>query len=284
MYFRLATISCLCLTTAIGAQSFLPLTADITAKLKSHPASQDIIRTADSYLKAEPLDPEKLAPSGRNLSHSASVICHTVGRYLTNWMESLGWAWTLTNDAKYADKGISLLLAMVELFPIEQHWMSGPGTMAGGRGDTMRGLAMGYAFFSPKMTKAQCDTVAACAKGYLDNFLTEAESDKTWWKNVHNFNGVCGGAAGLITIAFADYPDIAAQQNRIIAVLERWFDNSVDDDGAYAEGAGYCIYGFSNCLLFAWLLHEHGGKDLFKHPHIANCRSFSPPPCCPERH
>ncbi|MBR4415204.1 MAG: hypothetical protein IKS67_00445, partial [Victivallales bacterium] len=155
MYFRLATISCLCLTTAIGAQSFLPLTADITAKLKSHPASQEIIRTADSYLKAEPLDPEKLAPSGRNLSHSASVICHTVGRYLTNWMESLGWAWTLTNDAKYADKGISLLLAMVERFPIEQHWMSGPGTMAGGRGDTMRGLAMGYAFFSPRMTKAQ---------------------------------------------------------------------------------------------------------------------------------
>ncbi len=274
MNLRLVTLSSLCLLGAVSAQTVFPITAEIREKLQSHPATKELISTANGFLKAEPLDPEKLAPSGRNLSHSASVICHTVGRNLTNWMEALGWAWTLTNDAKYSDKGISLLLTMVERFPVEQHWMSGPGTMAGGRGDTMRGLAMGYAFFSPQMTKAQRDAVAACAKGYLDHFLTEAESDKTWWKNVHNFNGVCGGAAGLLTIAFADYPEIVAQQNRIIAVLERWFDNSVDDDGAYAEGAGYCKYGFSNCLLFAWLLREHGGKDLFKHPHIAKLPQF----------
>ena len=42
MDFRLATISCLCLTTAIGAQSFMPLNAEITAKLKSHPATQEL--------------------------------------------------------------------------------------------------------------------------------------------------------------------------------------------------------------------------------------------------
>ena len=99
MNLRLVTLSSLCLLGAVSAQTVFPISAEIKQKLQSHPATKELISTANGFLKAEPLDPEKLAPSGRNLSHSASVICHTVGRNLTHWMEALGWAWTLTNDA-----------------------------------------------------------------------------------------------------------------------------------------------------------------------------------------
>ena len=227
-----------------------------------------LLGQARQALSASVLEESSLRPSGRNPGLSAAVLNHHVGRTLTDWMESLGWVYAVTGETQYAEKGVELLLGTAERFPVSHPIMSGKGTMAGGRGDFMRGLAMGAHFFWGRLTAEQQASLRQCAEAYVRHFLSEAENPKTWWYGPHNFNGVCGGAAGLLTLWVEGMPEAESLRERIVAVLERWFTCSIDETGAYLEGAAYSQYGLSNSLLFASLLRDAGGRNLFSHPHV----------------
>ncbi|MDQ0291725.1 heparinase II/III domain-containing protein [Oligosphaera ethanolica] len=269
----LSIIGGVSLSLAASAQQPLLSFSDARRQqLREHPEYVNLLKKADGYLKARPMTVDDLKPSGRDTKHSTTAFPHVVGRRLNDWSEALGFAWVGSGDERYAEKGIELLCGTLANFPVAQPYVLKG--FAGGRGDIMRGIAIGYGFFAGAMTPEQRDQVAVVSEAYVDNFLSEADNPKIWWHGIHNYNGVCGGAAGLLTMAFADYPGIASKQGECIRIMKRWFDVSIDSEGAYVEGAGYSQYGLSNSLLFAWLLRERGGEDLFKHPHVKQLPRF----------
>ncbi|MGI5923261.1 MAG: heparinase II/III domain-containing protein [Lentisphaeria bacterium] len=258
---------------ASAQQSLFSFNDASRQQLREHPQYANLLARADGFLKAEVLTVETLTPIDRRDARKAiTAIPHVVGRRLDDWCETLGFAWVGSGDERYAQKGVELLCGTLANFPLEQPYVLKG--FAGGRGDIMRGIAVGYGFFAEAMTPEQRDQVATAAEAYVNNFLDEANNPKTWWYSVHNYNGVCGGAAGLLTLAFAGYPSIASKQDECIRIMKHWFDVSIDKEGAYVEGAGYSQYGLSNSLLFAWLLRARGGEDLFKHPHVRQLPRF----------
>lgn len=268
-------MAAMCSVGVVEARPLFTVSSEVRAKISADEAFGSLLNSANLYVGEKALDPDKLVPKGRSLSHARNCMNHTIGRTLTNWMEALGWAWTIKGDEKYAEAGVRLLMDTVALYPVTQEWMSARGTMAGGRGDFMRGLAMGYHFFGDRLTAEQRAAFAKCARGYVEHFLGEANNPKTWWYGPHNFNGVCGGAAGMLTLVLDGEDKIWSElREQCAAVMERWFDASIDVEGAYVEGAGYSQYGYANSLQFAWFWREAGGRDLFKHPRIKKLSQF----------
>lgn len=263
----MVAVLCLACASRAGGEH-LALTERLRGEIRDDARFAGLLGQARQALSARVLEESSLRPSGRNPGLSAAVQNHRVGRTLTEWMESLGWAYAVTGESSYAEKGVELLLGTAERYPVSHPIMSGKGTMAGGRGDFMRGLAMGAHFFWGRMTEGQRATLRDGAAAYVRHFLSEAENPKTWWYGPHNFNGVCGGAAGLLTLLVEGMPEAESLRERCVAVLERWFGCSIDETGAYMEGAAYSQYGLSNSLLFASLLRDAGGRNLFSHPHV----------------
>jgi hypothetical protein len=257
---------------ASAAQPLLRLNDEQLRQLREAPTYANLLGQANGFLKAQPMTVAELKPSGRDSKHSTTAFPHAVGRRLQDWGEALGFAWLGSGDERYAAKGIELLCGTMENFPLSQPYVRNG--FAGGRGDIMAGIALGYGFFSAVMTAEQRAQLADVAEAYVDNFLAEADNPKIWWHGIHNYNGVCGGAAGLLTLAFADYPAIASKRDECIRIIKRWFDLSIDREGAYVEGAGYSQYGLGNSLFFAWMLRAQGGEDLFKHPHLRQLPRF----------
>lgn len=251
----------------------LSFTPERIVQMRKSPQYSELIRQADRMLSVHAIttdDPRIKEKTARE----ARKVTHRVGRQLASWMEYLGFAWKISGDQKYVSQGKDLLCQMAKNHPITSHWMSGKGTMAGGRGDFMRGLAMGYGFFADQMTQEQRDLVADCAKGYLDHFIAESGDPKCWYRGPHNFNGVCGGAAGLLTLTFTEYPEIAVYRKNCADIIENWFSAGFGSEGAYYEGVTYSQYGLSNSLLFAWFLKKETGRDLFKNPRMAKVSRF----------
>lgn len=268
------SVSALCLAVSVSARPLFDFSEETIRKLQEHPASKNVLLEANGYLSVQPMDDNTFTFNSRNKEHELNCFGHYVGRRLQDWMKALGWAYRISGEEKYAKKGTELLLATCRYFPVEHHWITKKGSMAGGRGDVMCGIAMGTTLFYDRLSREQLDELAKVAAGYVKNFISEAEDPGVWWKNVHNFNGVCGGAAGMLTLVFEDYPEVAEHRDHCAAIVERWFDNSIDPEGAYAEGAGYSQYGYMNSLLFAWLLKERGGKDLFQHARLRKLPVF----------
>lgn len=224
---------------------------------------------------AVPIDPTAAASvNNRDPARARMLLGHKVGRELTHWMETLGFAYQVTGEQPFAEKGSQLLTATATAFPVTQEWMAKG--FAGGRGDVMRGLALGYDLLHDALDPEQRRLVRAVADGYVQQFLTEAGDPGTWWYGVHNFNGVCGGAAGLLCLALR-HEAAATYGPRLDAcvdVLTRWLDTSFDAEGAYSEGVGYSQYGLSNALLFARALKRAGGVDLLAHPRLRQLPRF----------
>ena len=265
----------LLLAFLLQAKPFISISEEARQKMLADPAKALLLKDAEIAMQDKALKPQDLKPQSERFAGGGTlVICHTVGRALDNWMKRLGWAYLITGDPKYAVKGVELLTSMAARFPLEQEFMSAPGTMAGGRGDMLHGLALGYGIFRDCMTPQQRANVAFCAQEYVEDFLREAEAPDVWWHNVHNFNGVCGGAAGLATLAFAEYPAIEKHQDHINKILNRYFSAGFDSQGACYEGTDYAAYGLEHVLLYAWLLKQNGGPDLFRHPMFSKLPRF----------
>ncbi|MBN2452076.1 MAG: heparinase II/III family protein [Lentisphaeria bacterium] len=261
----------------------LLFTAEEVPALRERAAAEPYATAWQGYLaqarrmaaSAKPFEaPAEAAVEGGESGRASRLMGHRIGRGLSEWMECLGVTYHLTGEAAFAEKAVSLLTATARDFPVTQPWM-GKG-FAGGRGDQMRGLALGLDLLRERLGAAEFEAVRGTADGYLEHFLAEAENPKTWWYGVHNFNGVCGGAAGMLCLTLRDLDPSRydALGERCTAVLSRWLDTSFDAQGAYVEGVGYSQYGLSNALFFARALRRAGGTDLFAHPRLRQVSRF----------
>lgn len=205
---------------------------------------------------------------------SDRLVVHTFGRRLTDWMETIGFAYQITGDRQLGNHGAALLEAAARKLPVT-HPLVAKG-FAGGRGDIMRGLALGYDWLGEVMTDDQRRLWAVTSAGYVRNFLAEARREKTWWVPYHNYMGVCGGAAGCLALKLQEfYPQEADSWVRESARLVRtWFEQGFDDQGAGLEGTSYAAYGLSNAIPFAEALRRHGTPDLLLHPQLARILEF----------
>ncbi|NCB30069.1 MAG: hypothetical protein EOM66_01515, partial [Clostridia bacterium] len=141
-------------------------------------------------------------PEGRH----AALLVHSVGRKLSDCAETVGFAYQITGREDLGRHGAAFVYAMAKEYPSTRPEIAKG--FAGGRGDVMHGLALGYDWLGDAMTDAQRQEVAAVAKGYLEQFGEEFENPKNWWYKVHNYNGVNGGAAGCLALALHDaYPN-----------------------------------------------------------------------------
>ena len=136
-----------------------------------------VLKDAEAYCDpqssryADPADPYPLPEKGQYISQSRhnALLVHRVGRMLTDRMEAIGVAYQLTGRQELGRHGAALLLSTVEKFPITNPIVSKG--FAGGRGDIMRGLAMGYDLLSDQLDDDRRRVVADACADYLDFFV-----------------------------------------------------------------------------------------------------------------
>ena len=249
---------------------------------KFAPIWTKILADAEAYCNpaspryADPKDPYSFSKKSDRMDQQRfdALLVHTVGRQLSERMEAIGFAYQLTGRKELGRHGAALLLATIKQYPVSNPLVATG--FAGGRGDIMRGLAMGCDLLSECLDDSQRRLVAAASADYLDSFIKEFNDPKAWWYKVHNYNGVNGGAAGCLALTMRNaYPDRAdAWVAECVKIIKRWLGTGFDADGAYLEGVSYSSYGLSNTILFADALRRSGKGNLFDHPTFRRLLEF----------
>ncbi len=220
---------------------------------------KDIVKEADSY--CTPGSSAYADPAFFSNEDAGGQWGHQFPRQLSQWLESIGFAYIMTNDRRYARHGIELMMVAVEKLPVSNPAMSGP--MAGTRGDMMRAMAFGLDFLSEELMPEQRAEAAKFSRDYILYHIAEYDNPDSWWRKYHNFNGVCGGSSGMLAITLRDdYPDeadkwISHSKNTVTA----WLNDGFDAKGAYFEGILYSGYGLGNVVIFADALNRYAGDN-----------------------
>jgi hypothetical protein len=277
----LSALSCSCQAQAraepclVFSRMELPAIRQRVAAGQSALVWQELKARADDYCtpgSTRYADPEKVDEPVEGMR--IQVLAHAFGRKLTEWAQTLGFAYQLTGDSRYADHGVEVLLAAARKLPAADERVAK--SFAGARGDLMRGFAVGLDWLGEAMTEEQRRPVEEVAAEYVRVIVAEGTNEQTWWVPHHNFMGVAFGAAGCLSLKLRDrFP--AEAPKWIDACAERirtWLDKGFDDQGAYFEGTGYAAYGLTNAVLFAHALKRDGGPDLFDHPHLRQVPHF----------
>jgi hypothetical protein len=228
---------------------------------------------ADDLVGPKRVDPESLVQLGEGAKQS--VRGHSIGRPLTEWLETLGFVYQITGEAQYGRAGAELLAAAGRGLPPDEPPV-GPRAFAGARGDILRAMAVGYDWLYTTMAEDERAAVAAMMQRYVQNLLTEAESGRAWWVPNHNFIGVAIGASGVASLALAErFPGQAPDWTaRCAKLIEGWLNNGFEEQGAYGEGVLYAAYGLDNALLFMDALKRAGGPDLLTNPRLKRVPHF----------
>lgn len=221
------------------------------------------------------LGPKRVDPAGileLGAESRQQIRGHAIGRNLTGWMETLGFAYQLTGDERFGLEGARLLETVQDLPPDEPP--VGPGAFAGARGDILRAMVIGYDWLYGAMTERQREVVAGMIARYVEDLL--AESPDAWWMPYHNFIGVAVGACGAASIVLSErFPEqAAAWREQSTELVELWLGSGFDSEGAYVEGVGYSFYGLGNATLFMDALKRAGGRNLFEHERLQGYPHF----------
>ena len=224
---------------------------------------------AESHLGSDPTKVDEVKGN-----HKIQVLAHAYGRRLTDWTETLGFAFQMTGEERFGRKAAELLTAMARKLPVDDPRVSK--SFAGARGDLMRGFAIGLDWCGEAMTEEERELVENTAADYIRFLLREAGNPKTWWVPHHNFMGVAMGAAGALSLKLQErFPDEAPGWTDVCAgYVEKWFGEGFDADGSYYEGALYGHYGLTNAVLFANALKRLGKRDVLQHPHLRQIPQF----------
>ncbi|MFI4912042.1 MAG: heparinase II/III family protein [Sedimentisphaeraceae bacterium JB056] len=199
-----------------------------------------------------------------------SLICRRLHRQI----EVLGFAYHFTHDEQFSRHGIKLILSACEKLPLEGEIMSA--NLPGGKGDMIRALGFSYALFYEQLTPSERKIIFYTAKPYISDAVSNAQNPETGWYKYHNWNGVTGGAVGLVALAIEnEYPKYSQKwQKDAVEIVNRWLDNGFDKQGAYLEGVGYTSYGLDNSLLFLAAMNNCKGIDYFRHPVLEKLPQF----------
>ncbi len=261
------TIAAMLLALAVAGGELFKPSPETIAKIKADPDYALLMRRADNYLKtARAIDPRGTYGTGRG--RDIGFWPRVVGIPLSDWMEKLGFAYMITGDRKYADKGIELLVQTARDFPVSHPNIQRG--MPGARGHITYGMAMGCIFFGDLMSKADLDLLADVLGGYIDDYLKHFNNPKSGLYHTANHTALNGAPAGMAALYFRDRPGFAERLEKVLSTQIGWLNHAFDPKGMYIEGYGYARYGMTpRLLIFGWLLREAGGPDIFKNPRLA---------------
>ncbi|MDR3708969.1 MAG: heparinase II/III family protein [Capsulimonadaceae bacterium] len=204
----------------------------------------------------------------RRDSYTGDFASLHASRQLSNWMETIGFVYQMTGNASYGEHGAAVLEAAVRSLPVTSKVMAG--RVGTPYGDMMRAIAVGLDLLSDAMTPEQRKVIVETGRGYMLRHVADynvPNSPWTTYSQSHNYNGVCGGAVGLLGIALRnDYPDEAPAWIKLGQKMSHdWLRGGFDRQGSYFEGVQYMCYGLGNVAIFADALKRYDGeRDLIE--------------------
>jgi len=182
-----------------------------------------------------------------------------VSREVLNRIVTLGFAWQITGETKYAERGwaeLEQVCGFVDWHPA--HFLD--------TAELTLAASIGYDWFFSYLTSAQKDLLAqtvydyALVPGDPTNLLKLFDNWWSWSKT--NWNHVCYGALGTASMVFADrYPDYAAKFLRKAYYNMPAATTPFRPDGVYVEGNSYWEYGTSYLVYFIASSRNFFGTD-----------------------
>jgi hypothetical protein len=197
-----------------------------------------VISAADNILNASVL--EYKINDGRLLDVSNAALSR---------LEYLGFAYQMTGDKKYSERGIKELEAVCA-FPDwhTDHYLD-TGTMASA-------VAIGYDWLYEAMTDEQRENIALKAQKHgLETaklgYYASASYNDFWCDTETNWGIICNGGIVNLALATAEYntDDVMDTMNNALRSIEiPWY--RIAPDGAWYEGTGYWSYLLTHLTLF----------------------------------
>ncbi len=186
--------------------------------------SDKLLADAEKKLKAEKLIYEK--PDGTRLL--------SVSNEMVNRMYSLGFAYRMTGDERYAQAAWRDLEAVSNFRDWNpSHWLD-VATMS-------RGVSIGYSWFYDYLTEDQKDVIA---RGFercgLAAYINGVDASAWWAVSASNWNPWCHGGVLSAIVAMSDRlgDDAKYALDRLFPYLEYLYPDFVPD-GAWKEGLSY---------------------------------------------
>ena len=246
------------------------------------PLWNEVLGTAERHIDPADrlyLDPEEMrAVPSRRLDDAREFLPHL-------WR--IGLAWQLTGEERFGRHGARVVTALAETIPYGHPATRG---LAGRRGNLAYFYALGLEFFRDAMTGEERETVSTVLAEYCDQMTAEAVGDfgpdfsftdeendlgiapdlvfrdAPEWRDValyvpwHNFSGVTMGPVGLASITLREtFPGRAKRWEKTARwVLEQWFANGIDPQGAYIEAQAYIFYGLDRAMPFLRAIELQG--------------------------
>ena len=180
-----------------------------------------------------------------------------VSRACVNRIYTLGLAWRLTHNGKYAEKATENLLAVTAFTDWNpSHFLD--------TAEMSHGVGVGYDWFYHYLDETARERIRT---GLIEHGLKQGLSayfvKKAWWTDVnHNWNQVCNGGLIIGALAVADtHPDYA---RRIIPHAVADLPKALVEygpDGAWGEGPGYWNYATSYTVYALAALESALGTD-----------------------
>ncbi|HJP02354.1 MAG TPA: heparinase II/III family protein [Planctomycetota bacterium] len=209
--------------------------AELEAALESDPllrkAVADVTARADSYLDAPPLRHELKGPRLLHVSRACLTRVH-----------SLGLAWRLTGERRYADAVRSNLLTVCA-FPDwnPAHFLD--------TAEMSHAVGVGYDWCFAALGEEARETIR---RGLIEHGLEPglraytAERPAWWTRSAFNWNQVCNGGltVGALAIAETDPEYARVVLSHAVRSLPRALE-TYDPHGAWPEGPGY--WGYATC-------------------------------------
>lgn len=205
--------------------------------------AERIMHDARLMLGYEPL-PRRM--DGRRLLETSRAVLYRIN--------TLGMAYLLSGDQKYAERGIREMLSAAGYTDWNpSHFLD--------VGEMTLALATGYDWFYNVMTPEQRETVR---KAIVEKGLNEGIRINGWWVSGDgNWTQVChaGMVAGALAV-YEDYPELAARTiQRGVVNLPKVMTKSYAPEGAYPEGPMYWGYGTEFNVVLLALLDSTLGTD-----------------------